>query len=148
MKRMTSLVMLGVLAAPLPAFADCAARIAAVENSPAFAEPAPMETAADKDTAAAETDAASNAPASGEEERVVKEEVVGDGTAVRENGGETVYQEGGPATPRENWFVSEKHELAVLEHLDTAKGALESGDEKACLEAIEEAEKGLRPEEG
>ncbi len=132
MSRLPYLLAAAVLVLPLPAYADCAARIAAVESHPAV-----LEKPQDADAA----------PAAGDEEAVM-DEMVENGEAVQENGGETVYQEGGPATPRENWFTSDKHEGAVLTHLDAARDAQKSGDERACLEAIEQAESMLKPDAG
>lgn len=135
--RTTCLLAAGALILPLPAFADCAERIAAVERHPAIVENQP---------AAAE---APEATRSGSEEQVVEEEMVEEGEAVNEGGGETVHADGGPAEPRENWFTSESEELGtVLTHLDAARKARSSGDEKACMEQVQQAEKLLRDNAG
>jgi len=140
--KLSCLVMASALALPVPAFADCATRISAVENHPAITEEAGSGAAATMDQSEPADVAAD------QEEEIVKEEVVGEGTAVHEGGGETVYQEGGPATPRENWFGSPPDKAAVLTHLETAKEAQGTGDEKACLESIEKAEKAMSPDAG
>ena len=131
MSKLPSLLVAGALVMPLPAYADCALRIEAVETHPALAGPAdsPQEPQAESGSAAA-----------GTEEKVVKEQMVDNGASIQENGGETVYQEGGPAGPRESWFTDSKDKATVLTHLDSARKAQAAGDEKACLEAIEQAE--------
>lgn len=143
MKRLSCLLAAGAIAAPLPAFADCATGIAAVENHPAFMEAGATSREEDSDTTQSGKSAST-----GSQEQVVEEEVVGEGKAVEESGGETVYQEDGPATPRENWFGSPPDRAAVLAHLETAKEARKSGDEKACLESLEKAEKVMEPDSG
>jgi hypothetical protein len=134
MARLPYLLAAAALVLPLPAFADCAQRIDVVASHPAISEQ-PADSAAG--------DTATPAPA-GSKEAIVKEQVVEGGGAVRENGGETVYQEGGPAIPRESWFTDSKDKAEVLTHLDSARKAKDAGDEKACLEAIEQAEKVLK----
>jgi len=136
MPRLPYLVAAAALILPLPAFADCAQRIEAVESHPAVAEKPEEEKAATPEVPA------------GSQETIVKEQMVKGGDAMRENGGETVYQEGGPAAPRESWFTDSKDKSEVLTHLDTARKAQDSGDEKACLEAIEQAEAILKPDAG
>jgi hypothetical protein len=130
-KRMTCLLTLGILALPLPAYADCAERIAAVESHPALAG---------QDSSRAERPAK---PATGSDEKVVEEEMVENGDAIRENGGETVHADGGPATPQESWFSEPTERSAVLTHLDAARQAQSAGDEKACLESVQQAETAL-----
>lgn len=132
MSRLPYLLVAAALALPLPAYADCAARIEAVENHPAVLE---------------KPQGADASPGAGDEEAATNE-MVENGEAVREDGGETVYQEGGPATPREHWFTSDKHEAAVLTHLDAARDAHSSGDERRCLESIEQAESMLKSDAG
>ncbi len=140
-KRMTCLLAAGALCLPLPAYADCAERIAAVESHPAIAE-AP-ETAAAPQAAPQTGQDASDAARS--EEQVVQKEMVENGEAVQEHGGETVHAAGGPAEPRENWFTSGSDELGVvLTHLDAARDARGSGDEQACIEQVQQAEELLR----
>ena len=144
MTKLPCLLVAGALALPLPAFADCATRISAVEKHPAIAEDGETDAGA-----AAKTDrSAAAAAAPGQEEEVVDKEVIGDGAAVQEAGGETVYAEGGPATPRENWFGSPPKKAAVLAHLKTAKDEQQAGNEKACLDSIEKAEKAMTPDAG
>lgn len=136
-KRMTCLLTSAALILPLPAFADCAQRIAEVESHPAVIE------------APEKTEEAPEAAVPGNEEQVVQEEMVEKGEAVKEGGGETVHAAGGPAEPRENWFTSGSEELgAVLTHLDAAREAQSSGDEKACIEEMQQAEKLLRDNAG
>ncbi|WP_340119774.1 hypothetical protein [Pelagibius sp. 7325] len=137
MSRLPCLLAAAALVLPLPAYADCAQRIEAVESHPAILEN-PEGTAA----------AAEQAPAVPGGEEAATEEMVKNGGAVQEDGGTTVYQEGGPATPREQWFTNEKDKSAVLTHLDEARDARGSGDEQACLEAIEQAEAVLTPNDG
>jgi len=134
MPRLPYLLAAAAMSLPLPAFADCAQRIEAVASHPAILEQ-PADPAAGSATPPA---------AAGSEEAIVKEKVVEGGGAVRENGGETVYQEGGPAVPRESWFTDSKDKAEVLTHLDSARKAKDKGDENACLEAIEQAEKALQ----
>ena len=134
MPRLPYLVAAAALTLPLPAFADCAQRIEAVESHPAVAEQ-PTDQPETRGTASSE-------------EAIVKEQVVEGGDGLRENGGETVYQEGGPAGPRESWFTDSKDKAEVLTHLDSARKAQGAGDEKACLEAIEQAEAMLKPDAG
>lgn len=109
-----------VLALPLTAHADCAERIAAVAGHPAVAgasgDGGGPEGAADA------------------------------GRSLRDDGGETTHQQGGPATPSESWFTDSEDDdrSSVLTHLDTARDAQEAGNERACLEAVEQAEAALR----
>jgi hypothetical protein len=140
-KRMTCLLAAGALMLPLPAYADCAARIAAVESHPAIVE-APDE--------APTSDSQEPAAALGGEEQVVKEEMVEKGEAVIEGGGETVHAAGGPAEPRESWFTNgtSVDKGVVLTHLDAARDARNGGDEKACIEEVQQAEKLLRDSAG
>ncbi|GAB4371188.1 MAG: hypothetical protein Kow00114_31910 [Kiloniellaceae bacterium] len=135
MSRLPYFLAAAALALPLPAYADCGARIAAVESHPAI-----MERPQDESAAPAR-------PSAGNEE-AVKDQMVQNGEAVEENGGETVYPEGGPATPRENWFTTDQHEAAALTHLDAARDAHQAGDERGCLESIEQAESILKPDAG
>jgi len=108
--------LLAAIAMPLPAVAqaDCAARIAAVEDTRAMAG------------AGAGDDAA--------------------GPVVREDGGTTTHQEGGPALPQDSWFTDARDEdhASALTHLDSARKAQEAGDERACLNAVRQAETALR----
>lgn len=55
-------------------------------------------------------------------------------TEVKDEKGATKYQEGGPATPRENWFGSKPELSAVIAHLNTAKDALAKGDMATFVE--------------
>lgn len=127
-KRLTCLLAAGALILPLPAYADCADRIAAVESHPAIVENPEAPTASPE------------AATPGNEEAVVKEEMVENGDAVMEDGGETVHAAGGPAGPRESWFTGDTDLGAVLTHLDAARDARSSGDEKACIEQMQQAE--------
>lgn len=95
---------------PAAAEADCAARIAALEGSPAM---------------------------------------TGDGLsdgAIREDGGATTHQDGGPAVPQDSWFTDADKEDAssALTHLDAARQARAAGDEQSCLDAVGQAEAALR----
>ncbi|MEQ9609151.1 MAG: hypothetical protein RLN99_15940 [Kiloniellaceae bacterium] len=137
MSRLPCLLAAAALVLPLPAYADCAQRIEAVESHPAILEN-PEGSAA----------ASQQAPAVPGGEEAATEEMVKNGAAVQEDGGTTVYQEGGPAMPREQWFTTEKDKAAVLTHLDEARNAQGTGDEQACLEAIEQAERVLTPTDG
>ncbi|MGD1877592.1 MAG: hypothetical protein ACFB13_08845 [Kiloniellaceae bacterium] len=139
MSKLSSLLLAGALVLPLPAYADCAQRIEAVETHPALAGNA------DETTPEAQS---SQSAAAGNEEKVVKEEMVEKGASIQENGGETVYQEGGPAAPRESWFTDSKDKATVLTHLDSAREAKAAGDEKVCLEEIEQAEKIMEADAG
>jgi hypothetical protein len=146
-KRMTCLLTAGALMLPLPAYADCAARIAAVESHPAIVE------APEAPEITAETTAETPVPgpaATGNPERVVKEEMVENGEAVIEDGGETVHAAGGPAEPRESWFTNgtDEDKGVVLTHLDAAREAQSSGDEKACIDHVQQAEDLLRDDAG
>lgn len=137
-KRMTCLLAAGALILPLPAYADCAERIAAVESHPAIVE-----------TPAKPAEALPEAAIPGNEEEVVVEEMIEKGETVKERGGETVHADGGPAEPRENWFTSRSEELGtVLTHLDAAREAQSSGDEKTCIDQVQQAEKLLRDNAG
>jgi len=138
MSRLPCLLAAAALVLPLPAYAaDCAQRIEAVESHPAILEnPEGSSAASDQ------------APAVPGGEEAATEEMVQNGEAVQEDGGTTVYQEGGPATPREQWFTSEKDKASVLTHLDEARDAQGTGDEQACLESIEQAERMLTPNDG
>lgn len=137
MSRLPYLLAATALALPLPAYADCAQRIEAVESHPAIIEN-PQGSSAESD----------EVPAAGGREEAVKDEMVQNGEAVQEDGGKTVYQEGGLATPREQWFTADTDKAAVLTHLDAARDAQGTGDEQACLESIEQAERILTPDEG
>ena len=137
MPRLPYILAAAAFVLPLPAFADCAQRIDVVASHPAISE--------HRDEAAATSaETASKPDSAGSKESIVKEQMVEGGGAVQENGGETVYQEGGPAIPRESWFTDSKDKAEVLTHLDSARKANDAGDEKACLEAIEQAEKALK----
>lgn len=59
---------------------------------------------------------------------------------VKDEKGVTKYQEGGPATPRENWFGSKPELSATLSHLDTAKDALAKGDMATCNAKMDQVE--------
>ena len=137
MTRLTSLIAAAAMVLPMPAFAaeDCTARIDAIESHSALTD---EERAG---TAAAESEAAdsSGAPEDSAEQEV--EEQTENGEAVEENGGTTVYQEGGPAGPRENWFGSPPDKAKVLEHVAAAKEARDAGDRKTCLQEVQRAEK-------
>lgn len=61
-------------------------------------------------------------------------------TAVKDDGKVTKYQDGGPATPRENWFGSKPELSAVLAHLDAAKEALNKGDMPTCNVKMDQVE--------
>jgi hypothetical protein len=136
-KKITLLLAMGVFAFPLPAFADCAERIATVESHPAIAQQDAPDPATDKPL---ET-------AAGDEEEVVQE-MVESGEAIQQDGGETVHADGGPAAPTESWFTEDSDKAVVLTHLDEARKAQQAGDEKACLEAIEQAEAVLSDDAG
>lgn len=142
-KRMTCLLAAGALILPLPAYADCAERIAAIESHPAILETPESAAAPDADTR-------SPAPAADSEEEVVEEEMVEEGEAVVEDGGETVHADGGPAEPRESWFTNgtDEERGVVLTHLDAAREAQSSGDEQACMEHVQQAENLLRNDAG
>ncbi len=120
MFRLSSLMIAAAIALPLPASAasDCAARIAAMESHPGL-----VQDPADKD------------PSEGSSSEHAEE-----GVTVEENGGTTVYQEGGPAMPRESWFVSEPDKAAVIQHLEAAKQADAKGDAAVCAEEMDQAE--------
>lgn len=60
--------------------------------------------------------------------------------AVKDDGKVTKYQDGGPATPRENWFGSKPELSTVLSHLDTAKDALAKGDMPTCNANMDQVE--------
>ncbi|MGF1629471.1 MAG: hypothetical protein ACFCUT_08375 [Kiloniellaceae bacterium] len=137
-KRLTCLLAVGALVLPLPAYADCAERIAAVENHPAISE---------KSASVDDAERPEN-PTQGNEERIVEEEVVENGETIREDGGETTHADGGPAAPAENWFEDINDKAVVLTHLEAAKEAKQAGDENACLEAVEEAEATFKSDAG
>lgn len=61
-------------------------------------------------------------------------------TAVKDDGKVTKYQDGGPATPRENWFGSKPELSAVLSHLDIAEEALANGDMPTCNAKMDQVE--------
>jgi hypothetical protein len=137
MSRLPCLLAAAALVLPLPAYADCAQRIEAVESHPAVLEkPEGSPAASDK------------APAGAGGEEAATDDMVQNGEAIQEDGGTTVYQEGGPATPREQWFTSDKDKAAVLTLLDEARDAQGTGDEQGCLESIEQAERILTPQDG
>jgi len=142
-KRRSYLLAAGALILPLPAYADCAERIAAVETHPAILE-------APESAAAPEADSQDPAPAAGSEEQVVEEEMVEKGEAVVEDGGVTVHADGGPAEPRESWFTNgtDEERGVVLTHLDAAREAQDSGDEQGCMEHVQQAEDLLRDDAG
>jgi hypothetical protein len=137
-KQITLLLAVGAFALPLPAFADCAERIATVESHPAIAQQDAPDRAAEKPQASA----------AGDEEEVVEEEMVENGESIQQHGGETVHADGGPAAPAESWFTEDSDKAVVLTHLDGAKKAQQAGDEKACLEEIEQAEAILSDDAG
>ena len=128
-KQITLLLAVGAFALPLPAFAGCAERIATVESHPAIAEQDAPDRAAEKPL---ET-------AAGDEEEVV-EEMIEQGEAIQQHGGETVHADGGPAAPTESWFTEDSDKAVVLTHLDEARKAQQARDETACLDAIGQAE--------
>ena len=138
MPRITTLVATAALLLPLPALAaeDCPARIAAIQDHPAFSEKADTARESEK----SESEETADDSASKSEEEAVEEQTE-DGEAVQENGGTTVYQEGGPAGPRENWFGSPPDKAQVLEHLAAAEEADAAGDTATCIEEVEQAEK-------
>lgn len=125
-KRMTALLATAGLGLSLPAYADCAERVTALETHPALADSA--------------------TPADGSLGGSSSEKVAGGTESVQEHGGETEHAEGGPATPSESWFTDARKQdaSAALAHLDAAKKARDGGDEQACLRAIEQAEAALR----
>lgn len=112
--RTGGLVAAIAIALPAAAQADCAARIAALEDGQAL--PGAGETAGSA------------------------------GRVVREDGGKTTHQEGGPALPPDSWFTDSESEdeATALTHLDTARKARAAGDERACLDAVGQAEAVLR----
>lgn len=116
--RITLLSVAAALILPLPAQANCAERIAAVESHPAM------------------IGGQNSSEASGET------------SGVRVDGGESTHAEGGPATPSESWFTDSENEdrASVLTHLDNAKQAQNAGDERACIDAVEQAEAALKVE--
>ena len=122
--RVISLLAGAALALPLPAWADCAARIAAVEGHPAIGQ--------------------AGSAADGKEPGGARSPTSPSGS-VQVDGGATTHPEGGPATPSESWFTDSEHEdrAAVLAHLDSAREAQGAGDERACLAAVEQAEAAL-----
>lgn len=65
---------------------------------------------------------------------------------VREDGGETTHQSGGPAVPPDSWFTDSDADdkPSVLTHLESARKARAAGDEQACLDAVRQAEAALR----
>jgi hypothetical protein len=132
---------ISAMMAPMPAFADCAGRIAALEADPSLQPPAAAEQTSGPTEAPAV--AGPDTAATNEATEVVKDEVVGEGKVVTEGGGETVYQESGPALPRESWFTDLPDKAAAITHLTAAESALDAGDEKACLESVEQAENAL-----
>lgn len=136
MFRLPPLMIAATLALPLPALAaeDCGARIAALENSPVFAEQPSEEGAETQDEASGGTSDSGSAESAADEQAE-------NGVAVEENDGTTVYQEGGPAMPRENWFGSPPDKAKILEHLEAAKQAQSAGDHAACNEEVTQAEK-------
>ena len=135
MNRMTCLIAAAAIVLPVPALAaeDCAARIEVIEAHPAFSEAGMAEAPAGNDGASPSSTGESN-------EGKVAEQAE-NGEAVQEDGGTTVYQEGGPAGPRENWFGSPPDKAKVLEHVEAAKEARDAGDEQACLQETQQAEK-------
>ena len=134
-KRRARLIAAAAIVLPVPALAaeDCAARIEAIEAHPAFSEAGTAEAPAGNDGASPSSTGESN------EEKVAEQ--AENGEAVQEDGGTTVYQEGGPAGPRENWFGSPPDKAKVLEHVEAAKQARDAGDEQACLQETQQAEK-------
>ncbi|MEX0921732.1 MAG: hypothetical protein WD489_08555 [Rhodovibrionaceae bacterium] len=128
MFRPSTLLIAAVIALPLPAFAaeDCAARISAMESHPAFAQQPKDEAEGAEGDITSESDSSEHAEK---------------GVAVEENGGTTVYQEGGPALPRESWFTGEEDKAVALGHLSAAKEAEEAGDAATCAEEMDQAEK-------
>ena len=140
MSKLPCLLVAGALVLPLPAYADCAQRIEAVEMHPALSG-----SAGGAKSSQAESESSATA---GTEEKVVKEEMVDKGASIQENGGETVYQEGGPAGPRESWFTDSKDKATVLTHLDSARKAHDAGNEETCLEEIEQAEQVMTDDAG
>ena len=129
--RASGLLAAAVLVLPLPAYADCSERIAAVERHPAVAgadasggnAEKPLGGGTEKSTA--ETRPAENAE------------------GVREDGGKSVYPDGGPATPTESWFTGEDDAAAAPTHLAAARKARGEGNEEACIDAVEQAETAL-----
>lgn len=126
MTRLFSLIAAAALMLPSAALAaeGCGARIAAIESHPALSE---------QEMPAEETSGSSN-------EGEVQEQT-DNGEAIEENGGTTVYQEGGPAAPRESWFADLPDKAKVIEHLEAAKEARDAGDPETCLQEVQQAEK-------
>lgn len=136
MTRLFCLIAAAALVLPPAALAaeDCGARIAAIENHPAFSE---KETPAEEKSDAEEK----SAGASGGSNEAEVQEQTDNGEAIEEDGGTTVYQEEGPAAPRENWFGSPPDKAKVMEHVEAAKEARDAGDSETCLQEVQQAEK-------
>ena len=134
-----------VLTLSLPALADCADDVAALEQELATAA-APAAGAEDQAGVASDA-AGGQADAGGSEEEVV-EEMVEEGVSVEEDGAETKFAAGGHAEPRESWHSAdslEDHPAVV--HLANAKQQLEAGDQQGCMDALAEARAALDEEQ-
>jgi hypothetical protein len=131
--RLTFLLTAAVLALPLPAYADCAARIAAMEDHPSIGE---------AQTSESQMPGGQSAEQGGQQ---AQRPPAADGS-VRVDGGASTHPQGGPATPSESWFTDSEDEdkVSVLTHLETAKKAQQAGKEQACLDAVQQAESALQ----
>ncbi len=137
----------GLVAAALPAAADCRDGITELEkaletNTPAGQTAVKPPAGQDRSVSADRTNAPASTAARSDGDRTATgapERLTEKSKTVREAGGTTTYAPGGPARPRENWFGKPPIDPAVLKHLSDAKQEAKRGDEQACLNALEKA---------
>lgn len=124
-------VVLGMIGWGLPAWADCAGEIAAVEEQLATTKGTPVDQRQD--------------PAKSPEE--VVDQMVEEGVSVEEQGEDTKYASGGVAEPRESWTGGESADHPAVAHLISAKHKLGEGDAQGCSDAVARARGALSEEE-
>lgn len=126
----------------VPALADCADEVAALEQEMEAEVTAP---AAGPDAEAGATTADQAAGSGQGEDQVTEapeeevEEMVEEGVTVEEGGEPTTFAGTGPSEPREAWQHEAPPEHPGVEYLARAKEHLEQGDEQACLDEVASA---------
>jgi hypothetical protein len=124
-------VVLGVAGLSVPAWADCAGEIAAIEDELA-ATPAGGAGGAQE-------------PASSPEE--VVDQMIEEGVSVEEDGADARFAAGGLAEPRESWTSTDSpEEHPAVVHLASAKQQLDAGDQAGCTDAVAQARAALGEE--
>lgn len=126
----------------VPALADCADEIAALEQQMEAEVPAPAagpdaEAGTSSGDQAAASEQGEDQVTESPEEEV--EEMVEEGVTVEEGGEPTTFAGTGPGEPREAWQHEAPPEHPGVEHLASAKEHLEQGNEQACLDEVASA---------